>query len=63
MLKLEVFMKTKESIDPKNLNLEKLPKTKQKSLRPMRSMIAVRSLKPKTGVASFVTKPENSQTN
>lgn len=55
-------MKTKESIDPRNLSLEKLTKTKRKSLRPMRSMVAVRSLKPKTGVVTFITKPEG-QTN
>jgi hypothetical protein len=52
-------MKTKETIDPKTQPLEKLnPKAKLKSLRPMRSMVAVRSLKPKTGVATMIVKPE-----
>lgn len=58
-------MTTKENVLPKFLNLEKLnatapanTKTKPKSLRPMRSMVAVRSLKPKTGVASMNLKGE-----
>lgn len=52
-------MKTKETVDPKFLSLEKLnTKTKPKSLRPMRSMVAVRSLKPKTGVAQMIVKAE-----
>lgn len=52
-------MKTKETIDPKFLPVEKLnTKQKPKSLRPMRSMVAVRSLKPKTGVATMVMKEE-----
>lgn len=54
-------MKTKENVLPQFLNLEKLnanPKSKPKSLRPMRSMVAVRSLKPKTGVANMVLKSE-----
>lgn len=47
-------MKTKQNVDPKILPLDKLnTKTKPKSLRPMRSMVAVRSLKPKTGVTAF----------
>lgn len=53
-------MKTKETaVTPNFENLEKLNvKTKPKSLRPMRSMMAVRSLKPKTGVATMIVKPE-----
>lgn len=52
-------MKTKENVDPKFLPLEKLNnKTKPKSLRPMRSMVSVRSLKPKTGVAILVRNEE-----
>jgi len=53
-------MKTKEILDPKLINLEKLNiKTKPKSLRPMRSMVAVRSLKPKTNVAVMAKPEEN----
>jgi hypothetical protein len=53
-------MKTKETTtDHKFLSLEKLTTpSKPRSLRPMRSMLAVRSLKPKTGVATMVNKPE-----
>lgn len=59
-------MKTKESSLSKLVNLEKLnaptlPEanaTKPKSLRPMRSMVAVRSLKPKTAVATMIVKNE-----
>lgn len=53
-------MKTKETIVAPNFeNLDKLNvKSKPKSLRPMRSMMAVRSLKPKTGVATMIVKPE-----
>ena len=52
-------MKTKETIDTKNVSLEKLnAKTKPKSLRPMRSMVAVRSFKPKTAVATMAVKHE-----
>lgn len=53
-------MKTKETIVTPNFeNLDKLNvKSKPKSLRPMRSMMAVRSLKPKTGVATMIVKPE-----
>ena len=56
-------MKTKETVDPKFLPLEKLnaTKTKPKSLRPMRSMVAVRSLKPKTGVAQLARVEEARQ--
>lgn len=58
-LKPEVYMKTKENVDSKILNLEKLnTKTKPKSLRPMRSMVAIRSCKPKTNVAAMAMKPE-----
>lgn len=56
-------MKTKETIDQGlpylgNLNT---PKSRQKSLRPMRSMIAVRSLRPKTGVEQVCVKTQNAQ--
>lgn len=52
-------MKTKETFDTKLISLEKLnQKTKPRSLRPMRSMVAVRSLKPKTGVANLASKSE-----
>ncbi|WPU64051.1 hypothetical protein [Peredibacter starrii] len=52
-------MKTKENVPTQIVNLDKLnAKTKPKSLRPMRSMIAVRSLKPKTAVATMVMKSE-----
>jgi hypothetical protein len=52
-------MKTKETIDPKFLPVEKLnTKTKPKSIRPMRSMVAVRSLKPKMNVAAMAVKEE-----
>ena len=52
-------MKTKENIPTHFVNLEKLnTKTKPKSLRPMRSMVAVRSLKPKTAVAHMTVKSE-----
>jgi hypothetical protein len=47
-------MKTKETLEPKQTSLDKtLPEQKPKSLRPMRSMVAVRSLKPKTTVATM----------
>ena len=52
-------MKTKETIDSKTFSPEKLaPKSKNRSLRPMRSMVAVRSLKPKTAVAAMTLKVE-----
>lgn len=48
-------MKTKEIIDSKIQTEDKLnPKTKPKSLRPMRSMVAIRSLKPRTQVATMI---------
>jgi hypothetical protein len=48
-------MKTKETISNSKPTLEDkvLAKSKPKSLRPMRSMIAVRSLKPRTTVAQI----------
>jgi hypothetical protein len=50
-------MKTKETVDPKFLPVDKLNvKSKPKSLRPMRSLVAVRSLKPRTGVANVLIK-------
>ncbi len=51
-------MKTKEILEPKFQPIEKVQKAKPKSLRPMRSMVAVRSLKPRTGVASLAPKAE-----
>lgn len=52
-------MKTKETIDAKFISVEKLtPKSKPKSLRPMRSMVAVRSLKPRTNVATLTVRSE-----
>lgn len=48
-------MKNKTELDPKTLNFEKALNTKpKKSLRPARSMVATRSLKPKTGVATLL---------
>lgn len=51
-------MKAKKTIETK-LPLEKqaLVNSKPKSLRPMRSMVAVRSLKSKTVVATMVSSP------
>jgi hypothetical protein len=55
-------MKTKETVETKTPALEKLnTKSKPRSLRPMRSMVAVRSFKPKTGVATMVVKGEELQ--
>jgi len=52
-------MKAKEKFDSKLICVEKInSKTKPKSLKPMRSMVALRSLKPKTGVTAFTTKSE-----
>jgi hypothetical protein len=52
-------MKTKETLDPKFVEFDKIPAPKKpKSLRPMRSMVAVRSLKPRTNVASMQVKTE-----
>ncbi len=51
-------MKTKKVIDSKFQTLERpelMANKKPKSLRPMRSMVAVRSLKSKTTVAAFAT--------
>jgi hypothetical protein len=58
-LKPEVVMKTKENLETtKPFTFEKPQKAKPRSLRPMRSMVAVRSLKPKTHVATMVLKDE-----
>ena len=55
-------MKTKEILDPKFLTQEKpVVAPKPKSLRPMRSMVAVRSLKPRTTVAQMSQKTEESE--
>ena len=58
-------MKNRTELDPKTLNFEKAIKGKpKKSLRPMRSMVAVRSLKPKTGVATLtLVRSEMSELN
>ncbi len=57
-------MKTKQSINSNFINpLDKTLATdkKRKSLRPMRSMVAVRSLKPSTPVATLtVVRAEDS---
>jgi hypothetical protein len=59
MSQTEVVMKTRENVDSKNVAQGPLKvKAKAKSLRPMRSMVAVRSLKPKTSVATMVLKSE-----
>ena len=56
-------MKTKETVDSKFIFIEKKPaKSKPKSLKPMRSMVAVRSLRPKAVVAQFIRSEESSQT-
>lgn len=47
-------MNTKETLESKILVFEKPMKVKPKSLRPMRSLVATRSLKPKTTVANMV---------
>ncbi|MGE3611624.1 MAG: hypothetical protein AB7I27_18690 [Bacteriovoracaceae bacterium] len=51
-------MNTKENVTTKIISPAQTPKAKPKSLRPMRSMVAVRSLKPKTLVAHMPTKTE-----
>lgn len=52
-------MKTKENLESKILNFEKPLQAKPRSFRPMRSLVATRSLKPKTTVANMVmVKPE-----
>ncbi len=53
-------MKTKENLETtKPITFERPQKSKPKSLRPMRSMVAVRSLKPKPHVATMVLKDES----
>ena len=47
-------MNTKENLESKVLIVEKPVKVKQKSFRPMRSLVATRSFKPKTTVANMV---------
>lgn len=54
-------MKTKENLETKNLSFEKPLKTaaaKPRSLRPMTSMVARRSFKPKTAVAAMIVSKE-----
>lgn len=50
-------MKTKETTSQKTSPKTVIPNTeaKPKSLRPMRSMVALRSFKPKTAVTAFAT--------
>jgi hypothetical protein len=50
-------MKTEKNLESK-IPAPLAPKKKPKSLRPMRSMVAVRSLKPTTAVATMIVKPE-----
>jgi len=55
-------MKTKETFDSKPLNFEtQIAKAKPKSLRPMRSLMASRSLKPRTIVANMILKFEETE--
>lgn len=56
-------MKTKETVDTKILSPEKLKTKPKQSLRPMRSMVAVRSLKPKTTVATMMKAEEMVERN
>jgi hypothetical protein len=58
-------MKTKQNVDSKVTGLGRLgTKSKPKSLKPMRSMVATRSLKPKTLVATLAPKfEENAERN
>lgn len=52
-------MKSKENLESKPFNFEKtIEKAKPKSLRPMRSLVATRSFRPKTNVANFAMKAE-----
>jgi hypothetical protein len=52
-------MKNKEASENKAPQLPRpLPKAKPKSLRPMRSLVATRSMKPKTMVANLTMKPD-----
>lgn len=56
-------MKNKELINSKQINIDEkaLPQNKPKSLRPMRSMVAVRSLKPRTTVAQVTVSKQISE--
>lgn len=58
-------MKTKETFEPKSLNIESTltTKAKSKSLRPMRSLMATRSLKPRTMVANMILKNDEDKKN
>ena len=52
-------MKSKENLESKPFNFDKaVEKAKPKSLRPMRSLVATRSFRPKTNVANFALKHE-----
>lgn len=56
-------MKTKENLEsPKTFAPEAAPqKAKLKSFRPMRSLVASRSFKPKTVVANMIVKAEETE--
>lgn len=57
-------MKTKQHAETKFVNIEKVSqKTKPRSLRPMRSMVAIRSFKPKTTVATLAKPEETMERN
>lgn len=56
-------MKTKENVIAKIISPAQSPKSKPRSLRPMRSMVAVRSLKPKTVVATMAKTEEMVERN
>jgi len=51
-------MKSKQTTESKATVETTVTKTKLRSLRPMRSMVAIRSLKPKTLVAKMDLKTE-----
>jgi hypothetical protein len=56
-------MKTKENLESsKPFTIEAAPqKAKPKSFRPMRSLVATRSFKPKTVVANMIVKMEETE--
>lgn len=56
-------MKTKENLESlKSFNIESAPqKAKPQSFRPMRSLVAKRSFKPKTVVANMIVKMEETE--
>lgn len=56
-------MKTKENTEStKTFNIESTPKKAiPKSFRPMRSLVATRSFKPKTTVAAMIVKADETE--